>query len=470
MRSLLFYLALSSVSIAQTAQPTFPALEAMERVEGVLVKADFVLRTGGIRTDNGSLIPFALPPYGIMRYKGCDADLRDVPLGTKHRFLFLPAKTGETRTLVTTESDKAEDSTQKEKFIAFTKARGIAGVVDKTEGSQVTVTFFSGNPVQFKKTWLADFQAGKSGGKLCVANDELRTWNPPVDGEGFSIIAVNEVPVQGIGSSGVQLVVKVSNMLEGFRRGRTVRVFAPGWKAGDQYYGESLMGYGFGRMLNQELVENVAKEYPEQFPFRTDFCNSHLPWYQLKQGVKPPLQSEHVFLGELTEASSDSATLLLSGSGEKLTFDLLPKAQVFSQEKEVKLQELPRGLLYRCHLYQNEAGPFTHASYVSDDRSWQAKNAISYRIKGFQGDALLLEWMLPLVKDYNGDMQRPQPFGHSLHRLAAEVSITRGSETLKPSDLKEGMELRFNSQAELPNRQQALKELWLMEPAAESKR
>ncbi len=73
-------------------------------------------------------------------------------------------------------------------------------------------------------------------------------------------------------------------MLEGFRRGRVVRVFGPGWPIKDQFYGESLMGYGYARLQTAEIVELTPKEYPAQFPFRTDYGNEHLPWYQLQPG------------------------------------------------------------------------------------------------------------------------------------------------------------------------------------------
>ena len=55
----------------------------------------------------------------------------------------------------------------------------------------------------------------------------------------------------------------------------------------DQFYGESLMGYGYARQRDMELVELAPKEYPTQFPFRTDYGNEHLPWYQVQSAEVP---------------------------------------------------------------------------------------------------------------------------------------------------------------------------------------
>ncbi|MCX6853246.1 MAG: hypothetical protein NTY98_30525 [Verrucomicrobia bacterium] len=323
---LLFASALSLPAADAAMAMEFPSLNDAKRIHGELVSVDFILRKGEFRADDGKLMPFSMPPYAIMKYKGVEADLREVPLGTKMNFLMLPDAKGLLTRLVTTEDGQPADVAQLKKFREFTEKRGIAGWIDKTEGNTVTVTFFSGDPAAFQAAYGELIAVGKSC-KLCVANDELRTWNPGVDGEGSSIMEVNKVPTDYFGSSGVQVTLKVSNMLEGFRRGRVVRVFLAGWKVQDQFYGESLMGYGFGRMLNQELVENVAMEYPEQFPFRTDFSNADLRWYQLKDEVKPPPFSEHVVYGQLVEADakSGSGKFITELTGEEVNFTLIKR-------------------------------------------------------------------------------------------------------------------------------------------------
>ncbi len=313
MRFLIFSAVLSGslFSGPLSASSDFPSLDHATRVGGELVSVDYVHRTGQFRDDKGRRHDFTMPPYAIMTYRGGEADLREMPLGVKMTFVML-----DDTTLLTTESGEAVDTVQQTKFEEFTKRRGIAAWIDKTDGREVTLTFFSGNPAEFEKAYSASLVKDKSV-KVCVANDELRTWNPPVDGEGGSIVSVTRVPTERFGCSGYQITARVSNMLEGFRRGRIVRVFLDGWKTQDQFYGESLMGYGFGRMLDQELVENVAKEYPEQFPFRTEYSNAHLPWFKLKPGEEPPPFSEHVVHGALTRSEGTPPSLLVESTGER---------------------------------------------------------------------------------------------------------------------------------------------------------
>lgn len=348
---------------------------------------------------------------------------------------------------VGTETHRLAAEKQRKQFAEFTKRRGIAGWIDKTEGNLVTVTLFSGEAPGFKETWMKDFAVGKSG-KLCVANDELRTWNPPVDGEGFSITEVRDVPVTGYGSSGVQIVGKVSNMLEGFRRGRVARLFGAGWKAQDQFYGESLMGYGFGRMLNQELVENVAKEYPEQFPFRTDYGNAHLPWFQVKPGHLPPPFAEHLIFGELISADPVTKTgrFRQGQTGETVEFALLPEGSVKFLNAKATLADLPAGTRCRFSMFRDEKGQFTKASLVTDEFTRMASNAITYRIDTLKiaEGGLFVGHQLPEVKDYNGDMQRPPDIGRSQLRVSDTTRVWKGEQQVKLADLAVGDVLLVN--------------------------
>ena len=88
-----------------------------------------------------------------------------------------------------TETHTLATETQRKKFVEFTKRRGLPGWVDRTEENRITVTLFSGDPKNFAKTWMSDFAAGKDGA-ICVANDELRTWNPGTDKEKTTLISV----------------------------------------------------------------------------------------------------------------------------------------------------------------------------------------------------------------------------------------------------------------------------------------
>ncbi|MGV3659303.1 MAG: hypothetical protein ACO1TE_03940 [Prosthecobacter sp.] len=75
----------------------FPPLEKAHSYRGELVFVDHANRRGSIRVQASGMFfrndphPFAMLPYGIVRYQGAPADLRDIPLGTvMHVRAFLP--------------------------------------------------------------------------------------------------------------------------------------------------------------------------------------------------------------------------------------------------------------------------------------------------------------------------------------------------------------------------------------------
>ena len=75
----------------------FPPLEKAHVYRGELTFVDHPNRRGSIRVQSDGKFrfippnPFAMLPYGIVRYHGAPADLRDVPLGTMmHARAFLP--------------------------------------------------------------------------------------------------------------------------------------------------------------------------------------------------------------------------------------------------------------------------------------------------------------------------------------------------------------------------------------------
>ena len=75
----------------------FPPPEKALSYRGELVFVDHPNRRGSIRVQASGMFfrndphPFAMLPYGIVRYHGAPADLRDIPLGTVlHVRAFLP--------------------------------------------------------------------------------------------------------------------------------------------------------------------------------------------------------------------------------------------------------------------------------------------------------------------------------------------------------------------------------------------
>ena len=75
----------------------FPPIEKAHTYQGELAFVDHANRRGAIRVQGPGIFrstepnPFAMLPYGMVRYHGAPADLRDIPLGTMlHVTAFLP--------------------------------------------------------------------------------------------------------------------------------------------------------------------------------------------------------------------------------------------------------------------------------------------------------------------------------------------------------------------------------------------
>jgi hypothetical protein len=75
----------------------FPPVEKAHAYRGELAFVDHANRRGSIRVQGSGMFfrtdphPFAMLPYGMVRYRGAPADLRDIPLGTvMHVRAFLP--------------------------------------------------------------------------------------------------------------------------------------------------------------------------------------------------------------------------------------------------------------------------------------------------------------------------------------------------------------------------------------------
>ncbi len=352
----------------------------------------------------------------------------------------------------------------RKKFLAFTKFRGVPGWVEKTEGNKMTVTLFSGDPQNFKSMWMADFVAGKDA-RLVVANDELRTWNPPTDKETVQLLEIQGVPMDSYGCSGVRLVMTVNNMLEGFRQGRVVRLFGPAWTMKDQFYGESLMGYGYERLRCTEIAENVALEFPKSFPFRTDYGNEQLPWYQLKPGQTPPQFAEHRVLGELVKADAATRTgrFRTDRTGEVVDFTLIPDGTVKHLNADATLADLTPGTRCRFHLFQDEKGAFTKATLVTDEFSYLAANVITWRVEEahLAEGRLRVARQIPEMKNYNGDMERIPDLGRSELLVNDQTHVWKSNQPAKLTDIAVGDSLLVNVTAELPGQPSRCTDIWI---------
>ncbi len=388
---------------------------------------------------------------------------------------------------VGTETHQKATADQEARHVAYVKQRGLPGWVESTNGKEVTITLFSGDRAFFEKTFGKEFGKG-NGLSVAPANDELRTWNPPVDKEGGRIFEVHEAGVNGYGTSGRKFTCTVSNMQEGFRKGNVVRVIGSGWPGKDCFFGESLMNYGYGAMRADDFRESPPKEYPEQFPFRTDYGNVNLPWYQVKEGVAPPRYSEHVVWGDLLEvdATGNGGKFRQEGTGTVMPFTLLSsgaelalnsnapgeggpirlkevKASVRSQEKDVKLAELPLGQRYRFHLYQDEKGSFSKASYVCDDYSYLAQNSMRYRVLALDAQAGHLDvgWQHAQVKNYNGDMEQPPDFGQTRFQITPETRAWKDGKPIQLEELKPDTPLLVNLVSGQTGKLPVCREIWV---------
>jgi hypothetical protein len=362
------------------------------------------------------------------------------------------------------DTHKAVTEQQRKKFTEFTKKRGLPGWVDQTEGNKITVTLFSGDPKSFAGAYMNDIAVGKELGCV-VANDELRTWNPPVDREHATLLEIQKTPVNAYGTSGVRLVFTVPYMLEGFRKGRVVRLFGAGWPVKDSFYGESLMGYGYSRLQDSELVELTPKEYPVQFPFRTDYGNENLPWFQLKTGEPPPPFSEHLVLGEIVQADAAARTgqFRTDRTGEIVSFTVIPQGSIKYLNAESSLADLPPGTRCRFSLYQDDHGAFTRASLVSDEYSFLASNAVTYRVETLKlaEGKLHVARQIPEVKNYNGDMEKPQDLGRTELHVTPETRVWKGADQAKLTDLAVGDALLVNLTDELPGAPSRCTDIWI---------
>ncbi len=465
---------------AVAAPPEFPALDAAKRVRGELVSADFIHRTGEFRTAAGKLISFRMPPYAVFQYRGVEADLRDVPLGTELEFLLMPDENGQPTQLIATKHGDTADQEFRNRFIEFTKARGLAGWIDQTAGNLVTVTFFSGSPAEFETTWGSDFSQGKAV-RVCVANNELRTWNPTSTGEHGMIVKAARVPITGVGCSGWQVTIKVDHMLEGFRQGRVVRVFGPGWKVRNQLFKECLINYGYQSRGSQyespDFSENHAQHYPEQFPYRTDYGNQHLSWFQAEDDRPLPSYSEHLMLGELIrfDPATLSGQFKTEQTGEVMQFTMFssgPKTPVIrfqtasrESSKRTRQQALPLGLRYRFHMYQDASGVFSRCSYISDEYSQLALNGYNYQIQKIDLPRGRIEvaWQSVPVQNYQKEKETPPPFGHSLLRISPETRVWKGETPAQLGSLRKGDALRINLTSEQPGQPAYCSDLWIIE-------
>jgi len=129
------------------------------------------------------------------------------------------------------ESAKLATEMQRRKHVRYQKQRWLPGWIEHVEhydygGGVVTLTLFGGMDASLYE----DFKANKDKGfAVAVAEKTLRTWFHRSDRKIGKIAEWKDIENPPVGSSGIQLKIKFTELLEGYRPGRCVRVKCDSW-------------------------------------------------------------------------------------------------------------------------------------------------------------------------------------------------------------------------------------------------
>ena len=423
----------------------FPPYHSEHRVRGVLVEADYIHRSGVFRReDTGELVDFTLPPFGSVSYLDAEADLRDVPIGTHFLFRLYQDESGKFTQAATmqdaaTLADAHTPATeqQRRRHFEFLKARGLPAWIDRVEGDRLTVTLFSSDPASLQALFKAEGIDPALWAKehrriaVAVANEHLRTYNAQVTNRGAIVQEFQHIPTDRYGCSGVRLVIQPELMLEGFRKSRIVRLFAPGWPIEPMPFGEGLFAGG-----HDEEPADSKELQAADFPYRTDFGNENLPWYQLQPGTVPPEHSEHRVGGELVkvDAAHRSGQFRVDRTGERVNFTLPPFGSVRYLNAEAALEDLPPGMRCLFFLYQDEKGAFTRAAIIMDEYSYLAANTLTYRLEATrlsEGRLVVARHPAPVQVDYILEPRIAPDFGRIELEVDDRTRVWKGDKQVK---------------------------------------
>ncbi len=385
------------------------------------------------------------------------------------------------------ETHRQVTEAQRAKYEAAIKEYGMPAWIDRVDAKQLTVTILTDEQPETRKRLqallAADFPIGKEV-QVSVANDELRTYRPNVDRMRAKLTAIDHIPADGYGNSGVRLTMEPRLMIEGFRKGRFVRLSAETWKVKEMPFGQSL----WAELHSAEVNELAPKEYPAQFPYRTDYSNVELPWYRLKAGETPPRYSEHRIFGELVKVDAENRTgqFRAEHTNELVNFTLIPQgallyinsnandkqgpvqwtgtpASVRYLNTEAGLNDLPLGLRYCFHLYQDDQGAFTQVSLITDEFTDLAVNKVVHRITALNlGDGKLEAARLPLPTiNVHLDMVQPPEIGCSLLLVDDRTRVWKGGRQAKLTDLAVGDDVLVNFTGETAGAPSRCADIWV---------
>ena len=354
---------------------------------------------------------------------------------------------------VGTDTHKLVTERQRKKHAAFIKERGVAAWIDRVDGDKLTVTLFSSDPTalqtQFKAEGIDPAVYAKEHRRIsvAVANEHLRTYLPNVTNRGATVQEFQNVPTNNYGCGGIRWVIQPELMLEGFRKGRIVRLFPPSWPIEAMPFGEGLFAGG-----HDEEPADSKELQPADFPYRVDFGNDNLPWYRLQPNTFPPDHSEHRIGGELVkiDPAHRSGQFRMDRSGELVNFTLPPFASVLYLNADAELEDVPLGTRCLFFLYQDDKDAFTRAGVVEDEYSYLASNTLTYRLETAQldeGKLVIARHPAPVQVDYILEPRVAPDFGRIELEVDAKTRVWKGDRQVKLSDLVAGDELLVNLSA-----------------------
>jgi hypothetical protein len=386
------------------------------------------------------------------------------------------------------ETHRAVTAAQRAKHAAFVKQRGLPAQIDSAEKRRFTVTLLADEQPATRKAlqamMAADFPVGQNL-YVCVANDELRAYRPIVDRVRCRLARLQAVPVNGYGTGGVRLLIEPTVMLEGFRKGRFVRVFGEKWPIAEMPMGECFSTH---EVYSAEANEVAPKEYPDQFPYRTDHGNAHLPWFRFQPGKVPPRYSEHQVYGELVkvDAAKRAGQFREDRTGKLVDFTLTQEgalvyvntnkvedvgptrwdsrpASVLYLDAETDLKDMPLGTRYCFHMYQDEKGEFTRASLITDEFTELAVNKVVYRVEAIklaEGQLHVARQISP-KKDYQNVVVQPPDVGRAVLLVGDATRVWKGGMQVKLTDLTPGDLLLVNQTGEQTGKPARCTDVWV---------
>ena len=368
---------------------------------------------------------------------------------------------------VGTDTHKRTTEQQRKRHLAFLKARGLPAWIDRTDGDKLTVTLFSDDPAALQSWFKAEGIDPAVWAKehrrisVAVANEHLRTYLPNVTNKGATVQAFQSVPTDCYGCSGIRLLLHPELMLEGFRKGRIVRLFPGSWPIEEMPFGEGLFAGG-----HDEEPADSKELLPADFPYRTDFGNENLPWYTLQPDKFPPDHSEHRIGGELVkvDATHRAGQFRADRTGELVNFTLPPVGKVLYLNADATLTDLPLGMRCLFFLYKDEKGAFTRAAVVEDEYSYLASNTLAYRLEAAQLDAgklVVARHPAPVKVDYVLEPRVAPDFGRLELEVDNRTRVWKGDKQVTLRDVAIGDELLVNLAARTATSRGCCTDIWV---------